>query len=475
MDRIRALFAAALILGACPCQGQQFSGIQGSIYGSVLNTSLQPAAGVNMPYRWAVAVAGVNVFWANNMYSFSPVRWTDSLGPEGYYIGGSAKRWGSVQSDVHLLNFLFRLPTQRSIVAGAGLNLHSRTCVDRLAYVANKDMVTVNDFLKANVFNRTGEARAVDQQWLEVYLTASTVMRDNETERLTAGATLRILKGITAAVADLQSISVGRSKSDPRVLVFTSGGGRYGYSKNLDDLNADNSDNGFGSTMHTLMNGSGISPGLDLGFTYTRKKQNVVAGFTDDDPSDYLWKLEASLTGLGSISYDLGSQSLSLEEVQTQPNVDRFANIFNSFSSLQDFNDSLASLISAQAWKGKFKVSLPTTLRVNYDRNLGRGLYLNAGLALNMSFLDFGADYKIREPGYLQLTPGWEITRVGVYAPLYLNTHGMVMAGAAVRLGPLLLGVHDFGWIFHPRAKGGLYAALVIKGLSGKKAECPTY
>jgi hypothetical protein len=464
----------SVLMFAARSRGQQFTAVQGSIYGSVLDDASQPAAGVNMPYRWAVAVAGVNSFWSNNIYSVSPVRWTkDGTRPQGYFIRGSGKRWAVVNSDIHLLNFLVRLPIQRAVVVGAGLNLHSRTRGDRMNYQLGDSVETMGDFLEANVFNRTGDARAVDQQWLEVYLTASTVLRDDATERLTVGGTLRISKGITAAVVDLQDVSVGPDKSDPRRLVFRSSGGRYGYSKNLEELNGDNG-NDFKGALHTLMGSSGFSPGLDIGFTYLRKKQDDIAGFTNDDPADYRWKLEVALTGLGSIKYDLGTQSMTLQGLQGQPSVDRFAQMTSSFSSLEDFNDSLARLITIKPWTGKVAVSLPTTLRVNYDRNLGRRFYLNAGAALNVSFLDFGADYRIGGPAWLQLTPRWEITRVGVYAPLYIDTHGTVMAGAAVRLGPLVVGVHDFGWLFHPREKGGAYAALVIKGLFGKKSECPS-
>lgn len=33
------------------CTGQQFSALEGSLYGGALNTGSQPAAAANMPYR----------------------------------------------------------------------------------------------------------------------------------------------------------------------------------------------------------------------------------------------------------------------------------------------------------------------------------------------------------------------------------------------------------------------------------------
>jgi hypothetical protein len=127
-----------------------------------------------------------------------------------------------------------------------------------------------------------------------------------------------------------------------------------------------------------------------------------------------------------------------------------------------------------EKWPGAFSVSLPTALRINVDKNLGTHFYVNARLVLDMSFLVPGVDYKIRQDSYLMLTPRWEVKRFGVYAPLYLNVHGSLMAGAALRLGPLVAGVHDLGWLFRNQAKGGAYVGLVIKGLFKKKDECPS-
>jgi hypothetical protein len=92
-----------------------------------------------------------------------------------------------------------------------------------------------------------------------------------------------------------------------------------------------------------------------------------------------------------------------------------------------------------------------------------------------MAFLNPGVDYKINPVSYVMLTPRWEIKRIGVYAPVYMNFHGSLMAGAALRVGPLLVGVHDFGWLFHDRQSGGGYVALDVRGLFKKNSECPTF
>jgi hypothetical protein len=472
MKKIHVISVLVLVMGIIPCSAQQFSALEGSIYGSIVNTAVQPAAGANMPYRWGVEVVGLISFWNNNIYAFSPVTLNGSgKDANGYFLTGASKRWGNLQADVHLLNFLFRWPRQKNIVVGAGWNLHSTTYVDKLDYLYEDSMTTMGSFLQENVFNTIGQGRVVDQQWMEWYVTASTVILDNPTERFTAGATLKLLKGISAVAVDLDAVSVALDKStNPGQLAFTMASGRYGYSKNLEELDGKSS----GETVKTLMNGAPFSPGIDLGITYVRKKQTVIAGFTNDDPAGYDWKLEVALTDLGRLKYPLGDQSVVLKGPRGRPAVERLTRLTDSVSTLESFNDTLATMAVLEKWPGAFSVSLPTALRINVDKNLGTHFYVNARLVLDMSFLVPGVDYKIRQDSYLMLTPRWEVKRFGVYAPLYLNVHGSLMAGAALRLGPLVAGVHDLGWLFRNRAKGGAYVGLVIKGLFKKKDECPS-
>jgi hypothetical protein len=469
------LLIFVLITGIYHGDAQEFNAVEGSIYGGSVNTYTQPGAGVNMPYRWDVEVVGVNSFWNNNIFSSSPTQWEttgDSIKLNGRFLTGKGKRWGTLQADVHLLNFLFRLPRRQDIVIGAGWNLHGRAYADRLDYIYEDSMKTMSSFLQENAFNTIRQARVVNQQWMEWYVTASAVIFDDQSSRFTAGATLKLLKGMGAVVADLDAVSVGIDKSSGTdKLVFTSARGRYGYSKNLGDLDQGTS----GGAMGTLMQGAPLSPGFDIGITYLKKKKYDIAGFANDDAAAYDWKFEAALTNLGRLKYPLGDQSIIIKGIKGRPEVQHFARMMDSVSTLNKFNDSLATMAELQQWSGSFSVSLPTSLHINIDKNMGSHFYLNAGLNLDMSFLNPGVDYKVKQLSYLMLTPRWEIKRMGIYAPLYINTRGSLMAGAAVRLGPLLAGVHDFGWLFHNSRSGGAYVALVIRGLFKDKSDCPTF
>lgn len=468
------LFLFALNYGRV--QAQQFTATEGSIYGGVVNTDVQPAAGVNMPFYWDVEVAGVNAFWNNNIVSSSPLKWkwrNDTLDFKGKFISGNKKRWATGAADVHLLNFLFRWPHRNDLVAGAGWNIRSAVSTSRLEYSYEDSMKSISDFLEANAFNTLQQGGVVNQQWMEWYATVSKVVLDDRQSRLTIGGTVKLLKGMAAEVADIGGVSVSQNKANgTNNLVFTYAQGRYGYSENIEELNNENTT---GKNAHTFMNGSPLSPGLDLGLTYLVRKEGIIPGFSVEEPAGYDWKIEVALTDWGRLKYPLGSQSRIITGVIGQPDVEQFYTMARSVKTLNEFNDSLASIANITPWQGKFSISLPTALRINLDKFLGSNFYLNTRMVLNASFLNPGVDYRANLLSYIMVTPRWEIRRIGVYTPLYLNFHGSLMAGAAVRLGPLLVGVHDFGWLFHNTPTGGGYVALVIRGLFNKKGECPAF
>jgi hypothetical protein len=474
---MRIFFLVLLSATFCfrPLPAQEFSALAGSPYGGAINTFSQPAAGAVMPYHWDLEVVGASGFWNNNIFSFSPTRWNwrqDTLGPHGHFIRGDKKRWAAVRGDVHLVNFLIRPPVAPLWVFGAGWNLHSASWPGGLQFAYADSMRSTAGFLEANAFNKLQHGTLVDQQWNEWYVTASRIMSDNSLGRFTAGGTLKLVKGISAVVVDLDRLSVGFDNQTSKELVFTSAAGRFGYSGNLADLE---DAAGFSDAVGSLLNGSPFSPALDVGVTYTRKRQSLIHGFSSEDPVDYDWKLEASLTDIGRAKYPLGDLSSVVIGPQGTPGVERFTRMMDSVGTLAELKDSLAQVAVLKPWTGAVSVSLPTALRINFDKSFPSHFYLNAQLALDMSFLVPGVDYRIHQLSYLELTPRWEIRRLGVYAPLYVNTHGSVMTGAALRLGPLVAGVNGFRWMFHAAAAGGAYVGLVIHGRYNRKNECPVF
>jgi hypothetical protein len=70
-----------------------------------------------------------------------------------------------------------------------------------------------------------------------------------------------------------------------------------------------------------------------------------------------------------------------------------------------------------------------------------------------------------RELNGLTVTPRWEKKNIGFYMPVQFNTQGNLLVGGAVKLGPLLIGLHNLDWLFGrmDKLRGGGYIAIHIK------------
>lgn len=462
-----------LIIPARQLKAQYFSGVKGSIYSPVINTSSQPAAGAGMPLNWGIQIAGFNSFWSNNIVALSPARidWQqDSIDLRSHLITGSGKRKGTANADIHILNFLFRIPGHKKWVVGAGWNIRSRSFANNMDYDYQDTMTSITQFLEVNAINNQQHGQVINQQWMEWFITASTILRENEFEKLAVGGNLKLIKGISAEVIDIDNLQLTtRSKESREYSAIAQIAGRYGYSANLEDLDNNQSSR---EQIQTLTNGSPVSLGLDIGLSYTRKKPVFVAGFTNNDLADYKWKISLSLTDFGRLKYPLGKESRMMNGIKNIANLDDLQNSLDKASSLAAFNDTLNRIVNIAPWEGAFSVSLPTALQIGFDKNMGRHFYVHANLVLDASFLNPGLDYQLHTINYLTITPRWEIKHFGAYIPLYLNDRGTFLAGAAVRLGPLTAGVHDFGWLFDHTRSGGGYIALTIKNFIKGREEC---
>ena len=71
------------------------------------------------------------------------------------------------------------------------------------------------------------------------------------------------------------------------------------------------------------------------------------------------------------------------------------------------------------------------------------------------------------------LTARFETRSIGVYLPVTINTRGEVWMGAAIKLGPLLAGVHNLSNVFttNTMQHGGAYLAFNIRPFRNRDKE----
>ncbi|MDP3666126.1 MAG: hypothetical protein Q8R50_05555, partial [Sediminibacterium sp.] len=106
-------------------------------------------------------------------------------------------------------------------------------------------------------------------------------------------------------------------------------------------------------------------------------------------------------------------------------------------------------------------------LIINIDKHLTHHFYLNGELSMNFFSTSNYTKLRTRELNLLTITPRWETFGWGAYLPVQYNTQGQVWVGAAIKMGPLVLGFHNLGLLGkNPTLNGGGYLLLSIHPFS---------
>jgi hypothetical protein len=183
--------------------------------------------------------------------------------------------------------------------------------------------------------------------------------------------------------------------------------------------------------------------------------------------------------GFNQFQYGIQSRKVS----GFQPNVtDTVVDIrFDNIHKLQDFNNDLPGIVkNIQQPTGMFHVINPARLVLNVDRFITGAWYINGNASLNLSSLT-GSQWRLTELNMLTVTPRWETRRLGFFLPIQFNTKEQLWVGGAVKLGPLLLGIHNWANVFskNKMQNGGGYLALVLRPWKNtaerldKRLDCP--
>ena len=246
----------------------------------------------------------------------------------------------------------------------------------------------------------------------------------------------------------------------------------YGYSSNYDNASSNN------PSVRDFVRNTVTRLGLSLGVEY------LVYDTEPDNPGinknlNYTWKIGAAIMDIGSNTYKASTYSGKFSNVNPNVTDTAIAVKIRGINSINGFHDSLATIFSSTSSIGEnFIISNPTRLVINVDRKLDHNFYVNTNLSLNFYSTSSYNKLRTRELNLLTVTPRWETLAWGAYLPIQYNTQGQLWIGAAVKLGPLLLGIHNIGLLKKdPSLNGGGYLMLSIHPFSKKKVvtrlDCP--
>ena len=191
---------------------------------------------------------------------------------------------------------------------------------------------------------------------------------------------------------------------------------------------------------------SGKGIGVDLGVTFEKKVNKNK--FTPHDPiskcryTEYLYRVGFSVLDIGSIKFK-NSAARTVNGGNGAWNNYSELNV----SSIGDIISKADSLVGNGITESTttYKAKLPLSFSLQFDYNIGRGLFVNAfalyGAGLKNSF---GAE----RVSMIAITPRYETKRIGVAIPLSVNQFGNTGIGLSIRFWYLSFGVDNFVPVF---------------------------
>lgn len=436
--------------------GQSYHAMNGSSYTGSISRFNNPASPVLGAYAWEVSPLSFQVsLTSNSLY----------LDTNSFRVrGGLMKHFIHGNTDINILNGMFKIGSKWAFSGGIRARSYNHYRTQPVNIVDTT--TSLFSFLQDNRTTPYIGGFITHTGWLEGDLNVSRLLVSNAAGKLSAGITLQIMKGVSGAYLSLRQVTYQELVSGPdTAYVFTGGSGKFGYSSLYDPATTIDK-------FKDVLNQSLLSLGASFGIEYLHYDRKADEN-NQKNSLAYSWKLGISLLDIGANRYQFAEPSRSFAD--PNPITDaQLENTITGANNLPDLVDSVSTLFNTVTpLTGIFTVSLPTKLVVNFDKKIKGNLFVNANVNLNLVSDASTKKLKVREFNLITLTPRWENQWLGVYLPMQITSQGEAWVGAAVKIGPLTVGVHNFEWTKslyrEPNLRGGGYLLLSIHPFNRKK------
>ncbi|MBO9564663.1 MAG: hypothetical protein J7621_17935 [Niastella sp.] len=474
------LFITGLLLTHAVVVAQNYHAVNGSSYAGSLGVGNNPASIVNTPFAWDIDIFSVQAKPATNTVTVHNYSFLSSPAKSEYrFDGGYYSRFAQANANVNLLNT--RIALGRRAAIAAGINIRNYTSLTSSPYNFIDTLKSARAFFLMNNGNTDYSLEMTNSGWIELFGTYAQTIWDNDQNRLNAGATVRVSRGLAGAHAKLSSGKVESVIENGQVsYILKDAAARYGYSANFDNWKKAK---GSSQNVRDFINNSEGGASFDLGVEFL-VKEYVHADFNDNEDRyyDYKWKIGVSLMDIGFNQYKHSLNSRRASGFQGDVHDVDLDTKFKNLDGVRGFNDSLATIVeNMSTLSGNFNVINPARLVINVDRYLFDAFYVNADISINLSPLAGDDRLYVRETNMIAVTPRWETRRLGFYMPILYNTEQQLRIGGAVKLGPVLFGIHNWATLFAKdrMQNGGGYLAFIVRAgrnsqaKRDRKLDCP--
>jgi hypothetical protein len=425
------LFFILLFFNSRSSKAQSFAGYSSSPYAGVFAIVNNPADILNHRVRGDFNIIGINAGIGNNVIKFKYKVPDDQ---NNILLAKQVKKNGHLffNTDVFGPSFLVRLNDRNALA------LTTRVRAMGNIWNVNKEILTAlsSDTIYASALgNTTLNLNA----WKEVALTYSRDIAPDGKGVWKVGASLKYIGGLAATSLAISSLSFdydsifdAATLSRKAIYLNMQGTVALTHTNNLDSLD-DDADTYFKFTHKGF--------GVDIGVSYEKRDDlQVYETSYSDATANYIWKIGAAITDIGFVKYKkqynagFTSKLAGATYLQTQ-----FDPPGDSVTLSQAAN-YYRSLFNARSEVSELVMQLPATLRLSYDRYFSRLLGVQAQLNIPLVFGNKVFYTGNFNPLSFTVTPRAATPWGGFYMPFTYNAYAGMSVGAAMRLGPLVIG-----------------------------------
>lgn len=437
VKKISFLITFQLICFFCAAQSS-YTGYHSSTYAGVYGILNNPADILNHRFRGDFNLAGVSAAAGNNVFSFKYKNRNDDNGGFSFADPITKNGKANINADVFGPSLLIRLSDKhafaittrvRTMVNAHGishpiLNLLAQNHID--SSLINNRLALSN--MAVNVHG-----------WKEVALTYSRQIANTDYGVWKLGASVKYLGGLAALSFGTNKLSFtydsvpdpagGTGKKD--AIINNTGTVRLDYTKIPDSL----------STVNEYLSFKNPGLGLDVGVSYEyRDEMQVYETAYSDRTANYIWRIGASITDIGFIRYNKKEMDgFAVNFAGSTYLIDQLTAPSDS-SNGEQIGNYYKNLFNARTEPSALTMQLPTTLHLSYDRFFNKVVGIQAQVNIPLMFSRINFYTGNYNPVSVSVTPRAEISWAGVYMPLSYNSIFGFQAGAAMRLGPLVIG-----------------------------------
>ncbi len=479
---------------------QDFTGFNQSNYAGITGVYLQPASIVDSRMKFDMNLVGLNLGVYNNYVgvkreAFKRAKdengkttmpaFDDTAFVEKYMVERTNGRNKSVYLTDRIAGPSFMVSINHKNAFAITSSLRSYVNVDGVS--PNLAKLAYEEFKYPSLWvtNLNNKYLSVQEMtWAEYGLTYAHVFKEDNEHYFKGGATVKLLQGIQSSYMFVKDLNYN-FQTDTTLSIFQSEV-NYGHS---DNLNLKDIQIGGDKTGTKVFDYSQSYPGIgfDFGVVYEWRPSYMKYKYDMDgekdlwrrDKNKYKLKVGFSVTDIGSIKFKKGSTSGNFKADVGFWNLKPI-----NPGSVGEFDDTLKGRFGNLSGPSTYKMNLPTAMSLQIDYQVWKDVYVNFTPYIAFQFKK--NDTKVHDISSLTLTPRWDHKWFGVFIPVQYNFLDGFRAGAAVRLGPIIVGSSNLAPLVGQKTVYGadVYAMLKVPvpygrpkdrdkdGVSNKKDKC---